>query len=51
MDNPLYRYSCYQCDAEYISEDSTLKYCNSETCVDKDIKLYGPYFYDEYQDD
>lgn len=46
-ENPLYQYSCRECDAEYITEDRDLKYCNSEKCLDKDHVLSGPWLFED----
>jgi hypothetical protein len=46
-DKNLYKYTCTECFAEYISDDSELKYCNSEKCMDKDNVLNGPYLFED----
>lgn len=38
-----YRYHCDDCGAEYLSDDSELVYCDSEKCLDADVRLRGPY--------
>jgi hypothetical protein len=38
-----FRYTCSECDTEYISKDDKLIYCDSEECINKDNKLSGPY--------
>lgn len=38
-----YKYYCDKCGSEYLSKDSKLVYCDSEKCLDQDVKLKGPY--------
>lgn len=45
--DPSYEYHCDNCGAEYVTKDHELKYCDSEKCVDKDIRLHGPYLHEQ----
>lgn len=38
-----YSYHCEKCNAQYFSNETDLKYCDSDACTDKDIELRGPY--------
>lgn len=43
-EEPLYKYNCSKCGNEYISNESTHKYCDTDQCVDKDVLIHGPYY-------
>lgn len=39
----LYKYNCPYCDAEYVTKEHDLKYCESDECSDTKQHLNGPY--------
>lgn len=46
-ETPIYKYSCRECNAGYITDDRNLKYCITDKCINKDHYLSGPFLFED----